>query len=356
MRKLMLIIFGLLVSAASPAAADPMLADFEYPFPVKQFAFESQGQQLSMAYMDISPAGIGNGRTAVLMHGKNFCGATWEATILALREDGFRVVVPDQIGFCKSTKPDRYQYGLHQLAANTHALLQAMNVTKPVIVGHSMGGMLAFRYALMYGDEISALVVVNPIGLEDWKALGVPIATIDQLYSAELKTTAEKIRAYQRNTYYDGHWRPEYNRWVEMLAGMYRGKEGAAVAWSQALTSDMIFNQPVVYEFGNITAPTLLLIGSKDNTAIGKARAPGNIRKHLGNYSELGPKTAKAIDSSVLVMFDNLGHSPQVQAPKTFNEALIVNLEAMLAAGPASDDKSSEKSPESSKDKSGGPR
>lgn len=343
MRTLMILLFGLLVAAVSPAAADSMLSDFDYPFPVKRFVFESQSQQLSMAYMDIAPSGVGNGHTAVLLHGKNFCGATWEATILALREAGFRVVVPDQIGFCKSAKPGRYQYGLHQLAANTRALLQALDVTKPIIVGHSMGGMLAFRYALMYGNEISALVAVNPIGLEDWRAMGVPIATIDQLYNAELKTTAEQIRAYQMSTYYDGKWRPEYDRWVEMLAGMYVGEDGAAVAWSQALTSDMIFNQPVVHEFANITAPTLLLIGARDNTAIGKGRAPEEVRKKLGNYAELGPRTANAIRNSVLVMFEDLGHSPQVQAPQTFNETLIVNLEAMLAADISGDNENSEK-------------
>lgn len=350
MRTLILLLFGLLVSVSS-AAADSMLGDFDYPFPVKRFVFESQAQQLSMAYMDIAPAGIGNGHTAVLLHGKNFCGATWGATILALRESGFRVVVPDQIGFCKSSKPGRYQYGLHQLAANTHALLQALEVEKPIILGHSMGGMLAFRYALMYGDEISALVVVNLIGLEDWRAMGVPIATIDQLYNAELKTTAEQIRDYQRSTYYDGKWLAEYDRWVEMLAGMYSGEDGAAVAWSQALTSDMIFNQPVVHEFGNIRVPTLLLIGARDNTAIGKARAPEEVRKKLGNYAELGPRAAAAIENSVLVMFEDLGHSPQVQAPETFNEALIVNLEAMLATDISGDDGNPDKSPAKEKER-----
>lgn len=344
MRTLMILLFGFLVSA-SPAAADSMLSDFDYPFPVKRFVFESQAQQLSMAYMDIAPAGVGNGRTAVLLHGKNFCGATWGATVRALREAGFRVVVPDQIGFCKSTKPGRYQYGLHQLAANTHALLQALDVTNPIIVGHSMGGMLAFRYALMYRDEIGALVVVNPIGLEDWRAMGVPVATIDQLYNAELKTTADEIRAYQKSTYYDGKWLPEYDHWVDMLASMYAGEDGAAVAWSQALTSDMIFNQPVVHEFANITAPTLLLIGARDNTAIGKGRAPEDVRKKLGNYAELGRRTGKAIKNSVLVMYEDLGHSPQVQAPETFNETLIVNLEAMLAADIGSDNENPEKGP-----------
>ena len=215
------------------------------------------------------------------LHGKNFCSATWGKTIHALSAAGYRVIAPDQIGFCKSSKPEHYQYSFQQLAANTHALLAGLGVKDPVIMGHSTGGMLAFRYALMYPQETAGLVAVNPIGLEDWKAKGVPLVTIDELYQGELKTTAEGIRAYERKTYYAGEWKPDYDKWVDMLAGMYAGKEGELFAWSQALTSDMIFCQPVVYEFGNIRVPTLLMIGEKDNTAIGKNRAPAEVSSAL---------------------------------------------------------------------------
>ena len=90
-----------------------------------------------------------NGRTVVLLHGKNFCAATWEAH-QPLSNAGYRVIAPDQIGFCKSTKPQAYQFSLHQLAANTRALLDSLGVEKAIVMGHSMGGMLATRYALIY--------------------------------------------------------------------------------------------------------------------------------------------------------------------------------------------------------------
>ena len=89
----------------------------------------------------------------------------------------------------KSTKPEAYQFGFHQLAANTHALLTSIGVERPVTLGHSMGGMLAIRYALMYPRDMAGLVVVNPIGLEDWKAKGVPMTTVDQLYEGEPSTS-----------------------------------------------------------------------------------------------------------------------------------------------------------------------
>jgi pimeloyl-ACP methyl ester carboxylesterase len=305
------------------AHADPMLADFDYPFPVKRYEFTSQRQPLSMAYMDVAPTGEANGKTVVLLHGKNFCGATWEGQIASLAAAGYRVVVPDQIGFCKSSKPAGYQMSLHQLAANTKELLKSIGVEKPIVVGHSMGGMLAMRYALSFPADLAALMLVNPIGLEDWSAKGVPPRTVDQLFEGEKKTDAAKIKAYQLKTYYDGQWKPEYDRWVDMLASMYQGEGLESVAWSQALASDMIFTQPVVHELSRITMPTILFIGEKDNTAIGKDRAPPDVAKGLGNYTKLAPEVAGMIPGAKLVTFPELGHSPQVQDSMRFNAALI---------------------------------
>ncbi len=208
--------------------ADGMLSDFLYPHAVERYGFTSQGQALEMAFMDVALTGVTNGRTVVLFHGKNFCGATWEGVIAPLTNAGYRVIVPDQIGFCKSTKPETYQMSFHQLAANTHDLLESRGIVKPILVGHSMGGMLATRYALSFPDDTAALVLVNPIGLEDWSAKGVPGRTIDELLDTERKTDAARIKAYQQKTYYDGRWRPEFDRWVNMLASMYQARERRA--------------------------------------------------------------------------------------------------------------------------------
>lgn len=331
-------LFAILLAALCPAAAWAQSPDvpaygaelegFDYPHEVERFALTSQRQDLQMAFMDVAPTGQANGRTVVLLHGKNFCGATWEATIATLAKAGYRVIAPDQIGFCKSTKPERYQFSFDQLAANTHALLASRGVERATIVGHSMGGMLASRYALMFPEAVEQLVLVNPIGLEDWRAEGVPYAAIDQAYQNELKTSFDSIKAYQQRVYYDGDWRPEYDRWVAMLAGMYKGEGKERVAWNQALTSDMVFTQPVVHEFPRIQPPTLLLIGQTDRTAPGANRAPEDVAKRLGNYPELGRRAAEAIPNATLVEFPDLGHSPQVEAPDRFHEALLKGLAA----------------------------
>jgi O-antigen ligase len=83
---------------------------------------------------------------------------------------------------------------------------------------------------------------------------------VDQWYERELKLTADSVRKYEQSTYYVGRWKPEYERWVTMLAGLNQGPGHRLVAWNSALLYDMIFTQPVVYEFKNLTMPTLLMI------------------------------------------------------------------------------------------------
>ena len=311
---------------ASPAAAQvygPELQGFDYPAAVHDFSFPSQAQTLTMRYLDVAPTQAPNGQVAVLLHGKNFCAATWEGTITALTGAGYRVIAPDQIGFCKSSKPHAYQFTFQALARNTRALLQSLGIDRAIIVGHSTGGMLAIRYALMFPDATERLVLVDPIGLEDWKAEGVPSISVDDWYQRELKTNAAGIQRYEQATYYAGQWRPEYDRWVQMLAGLNAGPGHDAVAWDSALLYDMIYTQPVVYELGALRPDTLLMIGDKDTTAIGKDLAPPEIQKRLGDYPALAERAAAIIPHITLVRFADLGHAPQISDPARFHAALL---------------------------------
>jgi len=289
------------------------LEHFDYPFPVKIFKFTSQRQNLEMAYMDVQPTNA-NPSTVVLLHGKNFSGAYWAQTANALRDAGFRVIMPDQIGFGKSSKPENYQFTLQQLALNTHALLTDCGVNKAFICGHSMGGMIAIRYALMFPDQTTALVLVDPLGLEDWQAKGVPYLSLDRQFKKELSQTAETIRTYEKENYYHGDWKPEYEPWVDMLTNFLASPDYPRMAWDQALTSDMIFTQPVCHELGNLKMPVLLIIGLADRTAIGKELVSKKICATLGDYPELGRTAAAVIPNAKLVELNSVGHLPQIEA------------------------------------------
>lgn len=257
----------------------------------------------------------------MLLHGKNFNGAYWEQTAKDLSEKGFRIIVPDQIGFGKSSKPQNYQFSFSQLAANTKAVLDELTINKLIVLGHSMGGMVATRFTLMYPEKVEKLILENPIGLEDYKTLAT-YQTIDEAYKSELKNTYETYKNYQLKFYYDNQWKPEYDKWLNLLAGWTLSKDYPQVAWNAALTSDMIFNQPVVYEFKNIKTPTLLIIGTRDRTAIGKDRAPKEVQATIGQYKELGKKTQREIAGSKLVELENVGHLPHIEVYQKFFDAL----------------------------------
>jgi pimeloyl-ACP methyl ester carboxylesterase len=297
------------------------LENFDYPFPVRYLQLSLQKQNLKMAYMDVKPSKP-NGKTVLLLHGKNFSGAYWDSTAMVLSQNGFRVIMPDQVGFGKSSKPQHFQYSFHLLAQNTKTLLDSLGISKVSVLGHSMGGMVASRFVLMYPDKVEKFILENPIGLEDYK-LKAPYQSIDVAYQSELKQSYEKIKAYQLESYYGGQWKPQYDKWVNMLAGWTKNPNYPVIAWNAALTSEMIYTQPVVYELENITAPTLLIIGQRDRTAIGKNMVSDEVKKTMGNYPELGKKTHQRMKNSTLVEIDNVGHLPHIESFNLFIKPLL---------------------------------
>lgn len=307
-------------SKAVVSGHDSALSRYNYPFPVFYYNFRSQNQDLKMAYMDILPAGPAK-KTIVLLHGKNFNGAYYGEVAKVLRDRGYRVIIPDQIGFGKSSKPRHYQFSFQELAVHTYALVNTLAPGKISLWGHSMGGMLVTRFALMYPDKVEKLYLVNPIGLEDWKTM-TSYRTIDQNYVNELTNSADKIKAYQLENYYDNQWRPSYEQWLEPLVGWQSGPDAELMAWIAALTSDMIFTQPVVYEFKNLKMPTVLILGQRDRTALGKAWAQPEMKKRMGNYPQLGRKVNAMIPKSRLIELPGLGHLPFIEAPDSFWKAV----------------------------------
>lgn len=307
------------------SAYGPNLEGFRYPYGVSLYSFKTQAQTYVMAYMDIGPerTGIGTGRTVVLLHGRRFCGGTWGPTMAALHDAGFRVVVPDQLGFCKSSKPINYQYTFEQLAENTHALLSRIQAGHIVLIGHDLGGMLAARYAVMFPNEVQQLVLVDPLGLEDWRSEGVLYRTIDERYAMELATTASAIESEERTFDFGGRWEPQYEVWLRTLASLKAGGGRERFDWNQALISDMIFTQPVLYEFERLSMPVLLVVGELDRAAPFRESAPPAVAAQLGNYPELARKAAKRIPNAQVIELPGVGHVPLIEAPERFNQVLL---------------------------------
>lgn len=310
--------FSSTVGTAQTVPLGANLELFDYAAPVSWYEGSSQGRPIRMAFLDFLPAQRANGLTVVLLHGKNFCSATWGETLSRLAGAGFRVIAPDQIGFCKSSKPAGYQYSFHAMAELTRALLDRAGAGKVVLVGHSTGGILAARLALLHPERVSRLILVNPLGLNDTLAEGVPYTDLGQLRLEESKTDAASIRAYQLRNYYHGRWRPDYDRWVAMLAGQYASSDGEIVRDAQARLSDMIQTQPIAAELPRLSMPVTLIVGMRDRTAFRANSAPPESRARIRTVPQAAETAVEDIPNAQLIRLNDLGHSPQVEAPERF--------------------------------------
>jgi pimeloyl-ACP methyl ester carboxylesterase len=295
------------------------LDEYPYPYPVQFLPLDIQGQTVRMAYMDVSPTGSDNGQAVILLHGKNFYGSYWDKTIKVLSGAGYRVVVPDQIGFGKSAKPE-INYSFDLLAANTAQLLDHLGIKQAVIVGHSMGGMLGVRFARNYPERTTCLALEDPIGLEDYRFF-VPPQTTEELFKIEMAMTPEKYRAFVQR--YFVRWKPEYEPLVETRCRVMLSGEYPRYAMASALTYHMIYQQPVRHEFHLIKPATLLVVGLADRTTVGRGRVPEEILRDKGQYPQLGKAAAKDIPHGKLVEIPNCGHIPHIEAPESFHGALL---------------------------------
>lgn len=295
------------------------LENYQYPYPVHYLEFNVQGKDVRMAYMDLKPDADPNGRTVVLMHGKNFFGAYWEDTIKALTGEGFRVVVPDQIGFGKSSKPEIH-YSFHQMGNHTKMLLDDLGIDEVAVGGHSMGGMAAARFTLMYPEQVSHLFLENPIGLEDYR-LKTPWVSVETMYNNVLNLSLEAIRSYHESYYVE--WDPEYENYVQVHYRWTLSGDYPRFAHVSALTSQMVYEQPVIHEFSHIATNTFLIIGQEDRTAPGRNRAEPDIAEAMGNYPELGRRADRMLPNSTLVELENVGHTPHFEAFDQFINALL---------------------------------
>ena len=323
--KKILMVLVLLIPSILRAQSDTLsitLENVTYPYPVKFINLKAEGQDIRMAYMDVKPARA-NGKAVMLFHGKNFAGYYWTDVIRALSDQGFRVVVPDQIGFGKSSKPFIH-YSFHLLARFNKQLLDTLNIKSTAIMGHSMGGMLATRFALQYPEMVDKLLLENPIGLEDYRRF-VPYITTEEQYQTELKTTAASVRKYYESSYFP-EWKPEYDYLVQIGSGVTKSADFPRYAKVSALTFTMIYEQPVVHEFGDVKVPTVLFIGREDKTIVGKGLLSREVQMQHGQYKSLGKATAAKIPGAKLVEFEGVGHIPHVQIPGQFIKALLSNL------------------------------
>jgi pimeloyl-ACP methyl ester carboxylesterase len=319
----LLLLPGSIASAADTPVKEPYgigLEGFAYPYPVNMLPLVNEGEPVRMAYMDVAAAKP-NGRTVVLLHGRNFPSSYWAPVIRTLSEAGYRVVVPDQIGFGKSSKP---AFDLHfdTLARNTIALLDHLQLRDVDVVAHSLGGMLGVRIARAYPDRVRRLMLVAPIGLEDYR-LYVPPTPTDKILEAEDKLTAEGYRK-QLVTNYSLTLPPDAI--TPFIDARFNIKGSAEYPrWLRAFvnSAQMIYREPVAHEIPLITQPTLFLMGENDHNAPGRPNAPEALRAKMGHNADLAKAFSAQMPNAKAEVIPGAGHLVFLEAEATFDQAML---------------------------------
>ena len=295
-----------------------------YPYPSKYLGISVYGQDVRISYMDVAPTVTPNGRTVLVLHGNNFGGFYFKGIIDALTKEGFRVIVPDQIGYGRSSKPIA-PYNLNSQARNTYRILQHEKIERVSVVGHSMGGMLTARFATQFPKAVERLVIYNPIGLTDGR-FGRPMPTIDEAYEQTLKTDYQSTRASLSR--YVAHnpkaWNDEFELYTRIRYSWTLSAEWPRLAMVQSLISQMLYNDVVVYDWPHIQVPTLAFGGAED-LLLGPAAA----------FQERMQFLAKSIPNGNgrVHLIPGLGHVPHLEAPDKVVPPLVAFLKEGLTAG-----------------------
>ena len=233
----------------------------------------------------------GSGRPVVLLHGWMCNRRFWKEQIRFLA-DSHQILAPDLCGHGDSDIPAA-DYTIERLARDVRGLTESLGMEKMVLVGHSMGGMVAQQFCIHHPGRVSALILVTTI------AADVKDRLISKRIAAEAGQTGFRDAFLQ---HFDGWFGPKtapgLMRWVrdEML----RTPEVVGLSLVRSYQRfDLRAHLP------GIRIPTLVICGGSDASAV-----PDESRALVD-----------LIPGAQMVQI-KCGHFPMLEKPQTFNRAV----------------------------------
>lgn len=119
----------------------------------------------------------GAGRPVVMVHGNPTWGYLYRNFVGPVVAAGYRVIVPDHLGFGRSDKPDRaelYQIGAH--AERLEALLESLDLSDATIVVQDWGGPIGLYWATRHPERVRSLFILNTFAHRPRSAVKLPFA------------------------------------------------------------------------------------------------------------------------------------------------------------------------------------
>lgn len=251
---------------------------------------------------------LGEGLPVVFLHAGVCDKRMWQEQMLAVAEEGWHAIAYDRRGYGETEAPDEPFDHVDDL----EAVLAALDIHAAVFVGCSMGGGLAADFALRHPGRVIGLVLIGT------SITGAPWTATQ----AEQMLEAAEEDAWERGDR-DMLNRVQAHQWLDGPRAQ-SGRVGGAV---RELFLDMNANalgkpeltleeqRPAAWpRVGEIGAPTLLLVGDEDFTAL--------IDRHE-HLSEEMPNAFAAV-------LEGVAHIPSIERPELVNSMLLEFLDAIL--------------------------
>ena len=254
--------------------------------------------------------------TVVLIHGLGRYVEDWRCNVHALAAQ-HRVYALDLVGSGRSDKPSA-PYSLPYLAQFVNNFMEAQNIGRASLIGHSLGGSIVLQYAIQFPDKVEKLMLVNSAGLGKEVPLSLRLSSLPIISKWLTRPSRKGIAGSLKKSVYDPALLTD--EWVQLC---YRqatlpGAQRALLDMARAIIDlggmrdDVI--RPILDNLAYITAPTLIIWGQQDRT-LPVAHA----------YV-----AEKRMPNARLYIFDPCGHFTQMERSVEFN-ALVLEFLASAA-------------------------
>lgn len=297
-------------------------ADLEYPAPLASTQTLQVGSA-TVAYVD-----QGQGQdTLVLIHGLGSYLPAWKNNVAALAQH-HRVVAIDLPGYGKSSKDDDYAYSMEFFATVVQGVIEQLELSHPVLVGHSMGGQIAVTHALRYPGAARALVLTSPAGLEtfeDGEAKWLADIVTDEF---TCKATPEAIWSRHATNFH--HMPKDAHFMAADRVAVIGGPDFQQYCRAVTRSVRAMLDEPVFERLPEVTVPVLVVFGKYDQLI-------PNPFLHGGSTERLAKKTVPRLPAAELVMLPRAGHMAQLEQAEAWNEAVLAFLGRLPPAPLAQD-------------------
>jgi pimeloyl-ACP methyl ester carboxylesterase len=244
----------------------------------------------------------GKGKPIVLIHGFNLDSHTWIKNIdhLAAR---FKVYAPDLWGQGYSSRqPLDYGYGLFE--EQVRLFMEAFDIQKPSLVGHSMGGGTSIVFALKNPDKVDRLVLLDSTGIPTPLPFRSKVFRLKGVAEFLMSLPTDRIRRMNLEDIWIHNRELLTEDYYEKLV-LYQKVEGSTEALLTILRKDF-FNtlEDEIQELGQLDIPTLIVWGRED------ASLPVRCAEEMH----------RLMPESRLEILDKAGHLANFDRADEFNE------------------------------------